>query len=324
MTGAGLSGVRMLDLGRYQAGPRCAFLFRDLGAEVIKVEPPGGEESRKRVSVSGYGDDSPYRDRPAFDPVGQAISGLMTMTGFPDSPPTLTYAPVIDRVTALHATIGALAALRHRDRHGTGQRVEVSLLDSGISLMEIPLTSTYLNGVEPPRRGNTPGGTNVAPANTYRARDGWVFLIVLGDSLWSRFCTALGVDGLAADPRFSSNTARAEHRDEIDRHVAVWVAERTVDEVVAVLSAAEVPAFPVQTLRQVLDDEHVWKRQLLVRVDDPVAGEMLVPGFPIRLSAVPREIAGIPTPGQHNAEIFGSLLGADDRQLAEWSAKGII
>lgn len=149
-------------------------------------------------------------------------------------------------------------------------------------------------------------------------------MIVLGDSLWTRFCKTLGLERLAADPRFGSNIARAEYRDEIDRHVAAWIAERTVDEVVTVLSAAEVPAFPVQTLRQVLDDEHVWKRQLLVRVDDPVAGEMLVPGFPIRLSAVPREIAGIPTPGQHNAEIFGGLLGADERQLAEWSAKGII
>lgn len=396
MTQAGLSGIRVLDLGRYQAGPRSALLFRDLGAEVIKVEPPGGEEGRKAgpyykgqsiywamynrgkksitlnlrtdegrdilrglirqsdilvenfrpgvmdkmefgwselqklnralimVSVSGYGDDSPYRDRPAYDPVGQAMSGLMSLTGFPDTPPTLTYASIIDRITALHATIGALAALHHRERYGVGQRVEVSLLDSGISIMEIPLAAAYLTGVEPKRQGNRPGGSSVAPADTYRAKDGWVYLVVLGDSIWARFCEALKLKDLTSDPRFATNKARVEHREELDTHITPWVERFSVDEVVAKLAAAGVPAFPVRTVPEVLKDEHLWKRELLVPLADPVAGKMLVPGFAIRLSAVPRELGPIPRPGEHNAEIFGRVLGVDAAQLKEWESEGVI
>ena len=217
-----LDGIKVLDMGRYQAGPRCAMILRDLGAEVVKLEAPGGDESRgigkvywsaynrgkksitlnvrsatgialikelvpkfdmllqnfrpgvmaamglgyetlKRlnpglimINVSGFGQEGPYKHRPAYDPIGQAMSGLMSFTGFPDGPPVMTNSPIIDRITALHATIGALGALHRRDVTGRGQALDVCLLDTGYTLMEIPIANYLLSGKEPQRNGNSP------------------------------------------------------------------------------------------------------------------------------------------------------------------------
>jgi crotonobetainyl-CoA:carnitine CoA-transferase CaiB-like acyl-CoA transferase len=233
-----LDGVRVLELARFQAGPRGGMILSDLGAEVIKIEPPGGEETRKHppmvrgqsvyftvynrgkksvcldmrsaqgkevfsalvkksavvlenfrpgvmrtmgfdydrlrelnpgiilVSVSGFGQYGPYTERPAFDPLGQAMSGLMTLTGQPVGQPLGTASSVVDRYTALHATIGTLAALRHRERTGEGQVVDVCLLDSALTMVEIP-TSYYL-------ATGTEGGEGGRPP--YRATDGWVVI----------------------------------------------------------------------------------------------------------------------------------------------------
>ena len=255
-----LDGIKVLDLGRYQAGPRCAMILRDLGAEVIKVEAPGGDESRglgrvywsaynrgkksitlnlraekgkallralvprvdmllqnfrpgvmdamgfgyetlKRlnpglilINVSGFGQQGPYRHRPAYDPIGQAMSGLMSFTGFPDGPPIMTNSPIIDRITALHATIGALAALHRRDLTGQGQALDVCLLDTGFTLMEIPIAQYLLTGNEPQRHGNRPGG--IAPSNTYQAKDGWVYILAVPQDMWARFCRGIGQEKL--------------------------------------------------------------------------------------------------------------------------------
>jgi CoA:oxalate CoA-transferase len=362
-----LDGVRVLELARFQAGPRGGMILSDLGAEVIKIEPPGGEETRRHppmvrgqsvyftvynrgkksvcldmrsvrgkevfaalvqkadvvlenfrpgvmramgfdyerlralnpgiilVSVSGFGQYGPHTDRPAFDPLGQAMSGLMTLTGQPIGQPLGTASSVVDRYTALHATIGTLAALRHRERTGEGQVVDVCLLDAALTMVEIP-TSYYLaTGAEGGEGGRPP----------YRAKDGWVVISAAGREMAGRLMRIVGAEDDATPMPGSSVGDR--RRAFVER----WCAERTVEEICATLSAAGVPVGPVRTIPEVAKDPHLWEREMLVKMDDAVAGEMYVPGVTIKLSKTPGRLGPVPTPGQHTDEILGSVLGYD-------------
>jgi CoA:oxalate CoA-transferase len=362
-----LDGVRVLELARFQAGPRGGMILSDLGAEVIKIEPPGGEETRKHppmvrgqsvyftvynrgkksvcldmrsergkevfaalvkksdivlenfrpgvmramgfdyerlralnpgiilVSVSGFGQYGPYTDRPAFDPLGQAMSGLMTLTGQPVGQPLGTASSVVDRYTALHATIGTLAALRHRERTGEGQVVDVCLLDSALTMVEIP-TSYYLaTGAEGGEGGRPP----------YRAKDGWVVISAAGREMASRLMRIVGAE---EDSTPLLGSSAGDHRRAF---VERWCADHTVEEVFATLTAAGIPAGPVKTIPEVAKDPHLWEREMLVKLDDAVAGEMYVPGVTIKLSKTPGRLGPVPTPGQHTDEILGAVLGYD-------------
>ena len=387
MTGC-LDGIKVLDLGRYQAGPRCAMILADLGAEVIKVEEPGGDESRglgrvywsaynrgKKsitlnlrseqgkallrvlipkvdmllqnfrpgvmdamgfgyetlkqlnpgiilINVSGFGQEGPYKHRPAYDPIGQAMSGLMSFTGFPDGPPVMTNASIIDRTTALHATIGALAALHRRDMTGEGQSLDVCLLDSAYTLMEIPIAQYLLSNKEPQRNGNRAGG--IAPANTYRTKDGWVYLLAIPQDMFGKFCRAIGREDLLADARFASIAARGAHSHDLDTLVADWVREKTVTEVVATLERAEVPVAPVHSIPQAAHDPHLWERKMLVEAEDPESGRTFVPGLTVKFADTPGAVGSIPRPGQHNNEIYCDLLGCTPDELKRWGEERVI
>jgi len=363
-----LDGVRVLELARFQAGPRGGMILSDLGAEVIKIEPFGGEETRKHpplvrgqsvyftvynrgkksvcldmrsargkevfaglvtksdvvlenfrpgvmraigfdyerlralnpgiilVSVSGFGQYGPYTDRPAFDPLGQAMSGLMSLTGQPIGQPLGTASSVVDRYTALHATIGTLAALRHRERTGEGQVVDVCLLDSALTMVEIP-TSYYLGtGAEGGEGGRPP----------YRARDGWVVISAAGREMAAALMRIVGADESEA-PMPGSTGVGDPRRAFVER----WCAERSVEEICSTLGGAGIPVGPVRTIPEVAKDPHLWEREMLVKMDDPVAGEMYVPGVTIKLSRTPGRLGPVPTPGQHTDEVLRGVLGYD-------------
>jgi CoA:oxalate CoA-transferase len=375
-----LDGVRVLELARFQAGPRGGMILSDLGAEVIKIEPPGGEETRKHppmvrgqsvyftvynrgkksvcldmrsdrgkevfaalvgksdvvlenfrpgvmramgfdyerlralnpgiilVSVSGFGQHGPYRDRPAFDPLGQAMSGLMTLTGRPVGQPLGTASSVVDRYTALHATIGTLAALRHRERTGEGQVVDVCLLDSALTMVEIP-TSYYLaTGSEGGEGGRPP----------YQAKDGWVVISAAGREMAARLMHIVGGEEDATPMPGSSVGDR--RRAFVER----WCAEHTIEEICATLGAAGVPVGPVRTIPEVARDPHLWEREMLVKMDDAIAGEMYVPGVAIKLSKTPGRVGPVPTPGQHTDEVLGSVLGYDSAQIEALRREGAV
>ena len=388
-----LEGIRVLDLGRYQAGPRCGLMFARLGAEVIKVERPQGDESRangpfvrgqsaywvqynsgkksltlelrkeegrqvlrdlvkvsdvliqnfrpgvmdlmglgyealrsvnKRiimVNVSAYGQDGPYRDRVGFDPIGQAMSGVMSLTGSPDGPPMRTFATIVDRVTALHATIGALAALRERDLSGEGQAIDVSLADTGYTLMEIPIAAYLGGGAVPPRTGNVVGPT---PSNAYQCRDGWVYIIALAEDMWLPACRAMGRADWPADPSLRTRKDREKHAAELEAGVEAWCRERTVQEVVDAFVREGVPVSPVNDVPAAAADPHLAARELLMEVPDPVAGRIHVAGKMVKLSRTEMVVGSAPTIGQHTDEVLKSILRYTPERIKALRAEGVV
>src|SRR5712692_1661168 len=375
-----LDDIRVLELARFQAGPRGGMLLSDLGAEVIKIEPPGGEETRKYpplvrgqsvyfsvynrgkksvcldlrnaqgkevfaalvaradivlenfrpgvmramgfdyerlaalnagiilVSVSGFGQYGPYTERPAFDSLGQAMSGLMTLTGQQEGKPIGTASSVVDRYTALHATIGTLAALRHRERTGEGQVVDVCLLDSALTMTEIP-TSYYLaTGQEGGEGGRPP----------YRTKDGYVVISAAGREMAARLMKIVG--GEADDTPMLGGSGGDGRRALVEK----WCGEHTTDEVSQTLNEAGIPSGPVRTIPEVAKDPHLWEREMLVKKPDAVAGEMYLPGATIKLSKTPARVGEVPTPGQHTDEVLGRLLSYDRVTLDSLRQAGTI
>jgi CoA:oxalate CoA-transferase len=382
MTGS-LDGVVVLELARYQAGPRGGMILSDLGAEVIKIEKLGGEETRKSeplvrgqsvyfsvynrgkkslcldmrtergkeifaalvpkadivlqnfrpgvmermgfgydelcklkrdiilVSVSGFGQYGPYRERPAFDPLGQAMSGLMSLTGAPVGQPLGAATSLVDRYTSLHATIGALAALHHRDKTGEGQVVDCCLMDSGYTMVEIPLSYYLATGREGGEAGRPP----------YKCKDGYVVISASGREMGSRMMRIATGDENASAAGWTSRAGRDDPRK---LAVAKWCAENTVDHVVSTLIAAEIPVAPVNTIPQAAEDPHLWEREMLVKMPDALAGEMYLPGATIKMTKTPGRVAPVPTPGQHTDEVLSRFLGYDAARLQELRETKII
>lgn len=386
-----LEGVRIVDLGRYQAGPRIGLVLARLGAEVIKVEAPGGDESRKQgprvrgqsaywvqynsgkkslglnlrsdkgkevlrrlikvsdvliqnfrpgtiatmgfgyealrelnrriimVNVSAYGQYGPYKDRIGFDPIGQAISGMMSLTGFPGNPPTRTYNPVIDRITALHGAIGALAALRERELSGEGQCIDVCLADTGFSMTEIQCTAYLGEGTIPERTGNGRG-----LMNTYETNDGWVLIAAMSDNIFPRLCDALETPDWKDDPRFRSVADRGKEWKVIEDHLRPWFAARTTQEVVAIFSGLGIPINPVNDIPTAAQEPQLHERELLVDVPDPLAGHIHVSGKNIKLSRSEIVVGSAPIPGQHTEAILTTLLKYSAEEINALEADGAV
>jgi len=386
-----LEDIRVLDLGRYQAGPRIGLVLARLGAEVIKVEAPGGDESRKQgpvvrgqsaywvqynsgkkslglnlrtekgkeilrdlvkvsdiliqnfrpgtmaemgfsyeqlrelnrgiimINVSAYGQYGPYRDRIGFDPIGQAISGMMSLTGFPGNPPTRTYNPIIDRITALHGTIGALSALHERSLSGEGQCVDVCLADTGFSMTEIQCTAYLGAGIVPERTGNGQG-----LQNTYQTSDGWVLIAAMSDNIWPRVCKAIGAPEWEQDPRFARPSERAKQWQAIEERLKPWFAGRTVKEAVDAFSSLGIPINAINDIPTAAHEPHLHERELLVEVPDPVAGRIHVSGKFTKLSRSELVVGSAPVPGQHTEDILGTLLGYNAVDVGKLEAEGVI
>jgi crotonobetainyl-CoA:carnitine CoA-transferase CaiB-like acyl-CoA transferase len=251
------------------------------------------------VSVSGFGQYGPYTDRPAFDSLGQAMGGLMSLTGQLEGHPIGTATSLVDRYTSLHATIGTLAALRHRDKTGEGQLVDVCLLDSALTMVEIP-TSYYLaTGQEGGEGGRPP----------YKTKNGWVVIAAAGRHMAAALMKIVG--GPDDDTPLAGSAPAADRRAKID----TWCAAHTTDEVCAALHEAGIPAAPVRTIPEVAKDPHLWEREMLVKMTDAVAGEMYVPGVTVKMSKTPGRVGPVPTPGQHTDEVLQDVLGYDAAKL---------
>ncbi|HEX8089042.1 MAG TPA: CoA transferase, partial [Blastocatellia bacterium] len=327
-----LKGIRVIDFGRFIAGPYCAMMLADFGAEVIRVERREGGEDRtvgplteggegglfltvnrnKRgitldpahalaeriisrlvktadvvivnlpldvmrklrldydslravkddiilVMASAFGPEGPYSDRIGFDGVAQAMSGAMSLTGFP-SAPVRSIVSWADYGTALHAAFGAMVALYHRRQTGRGQLIDVSLLATGVTFMTPLLAERGVTGIRRERIGNT--GFYTAPSDVYATRDGWVIVPTIGDQMFRRWARLVGREDLIGDPRCSDDIARGNNSGIINDVMSDWCAARTRDEAVAQMEAARIPCGPVYDLGEVLDDPQVRARNL--------------------------------------------------------------
>jgi CoA:oxalate CoA-transferase len=277
-------------------------------------------------SISGFGQEGPYRERRAFDPIVQAMSGLSSVTGYPDRPPVRAGASISDTSASLYGVIGILSALRARERTGEGDWVDVAMLDGTFFLLGEVLEYAA-GGFELERRGNGHPGT--VPFNVYRARDGWVSVCAVTAEEWRHVLRAMGREALAADPRFDPDVAsRAAHREEIDALVGDWIGGLTVEEAVTRLQTHHVPAGPVRTLAEACDDEHMKAREMVLPLEHPAHGPLpgaRGPGMPIKFRNHPAAFdAPAPVHGAHNAEIYGRFLGLDATALDKLRADGVI
>ena len=285
--------------------------------EAMGIPYPALAELNPRLilcSISGFGQDGARRDWRAFDPVIQSMSGMSSITGYPDRPPVRAGASISDTTASLHGVIGVLAALQARQRTGRGDWVDVAMLDS--SLFGLADVLEYAAaGLPTDRLGNGHPGT--VPFNSYRARDGWVTVCAVTDAEWSHVLAALGRPELASDPRYAAPAAsRRAHREEIDALMSEWMAERTAVEAVEMLQKHHVAAGPVRDLAEALADEHLRERGAVVPLEHPTAGPIpggLAAGMPIKFRNHAAGFEGpAPAVGAHNAEIYGRLgLGPD-------------
>jgi crotonobetainyl-CoA:carnitine CoA-transferase CaiB-like acyl-CoA transferase len=258
--------------------------------------------------ISGFGQSGPFAQRPCFDIIGQAMSGLMDLTGQPDGPPTGAGVFVVDFTTALYATIGVLGALQSRNSTGKGQMVECALLNSAVSMLLTSIPDFLLNGTQVTREGSRDRFN--APGNTFPTADGaWVILITVGDDKFERLTQVMDRPDLLADPRFATNEARLVHRDEIEAEVSDWTRSLETADLLACVEAAGIPCAKVATIADVVENPHLRETGHIIELDQP-SGKVPVQGFPYQLHGSPLAVhRRAPLLGEHTDEILADWAG---------------
>ena len=390
-----LQGIRVLDFGRYIAGPFCAALLADLGAEVIRIEKVDGSEDRylspvtaqgdgatlmqmarnklgmtlnpmkpegreivqKLVAtadvvvanlppdtlaamgldyaslkaikpdiiltmISAFGTGGPYANRVGFDGLGQAMSGAMYLSGTADQP-VKSYAPFIDFGTASLCAFGTMAALYERQKTGQGQIVEGALLNTALTMMNSTLIEESM--IDRDRVATLNRSQTSAPADTFKTSDGWVLVQSVGGPLFKRWADLMGESHWLEDPRFATDISRGDHGHLISERLARWCADKTSAEVLAAMEEARLPAGPVMSPRQVLEDIHIVTKGLLKATEYPGAERPApVMQTPVELSATPGAIRQrAPTLGEHTDQIMLSL-GYSQAQIKTLREKRVI
>jgi crotonobetainyl-CoA:carnitine CoA-transferase CaiB-like acyl-CoA transferase len=276
------------------------------------------------LRISGFGQTGPYSRRPGFGTVAEAMSGLVAITGFPDSPPLLPPMPLADEVAGLVGAMAILMAVWHRERSGRGQIIDVSLYEPLFRLL-IPFVTQYaLLGIHAQRTGNQ--FPDAAPRNLYRSADGaWIALSATSQRLFERLAHAIGRSALVEDPRFRDNVARVKHREALDAILTEWVSTRSQDEILQQLQESGVVAGPVYDVARIFQDPQYAARDDLVVAPDPDLGEVPMVGVVPKFSATPGFVrAAGPRLGQHNVEIYRDRLGLTEEEIERLQADEVI
>ena len=275
------------------------------------------------ASLSGFGQTGPRKNEPGFDVVIQGEGGIMSITGEPDGPPSKFGASIGDITAGMLAAQGVLLSLYHREKTGVGQMVDVGMLDGQVALLTYHANNYFGTGKLPPRRGNK--HPSITPYETYKCKDGYFNLGVGNDSLWRRFCDAMGLEHIKEDPKFAINKDRVDNRLELQEILDPFFAEKTVGETIETLRGAGIPCGPINNLEQVLNEPQILAREMVVDIDVPVAGPTKVTGVPIKLSETPGAVrTPPPTLGQHTEEVLKSVLGMDEAQRNVLREEGVV
>ena len=390
-----LEGIKVLDFGRYIAGPFCGTLLGDMGAEVIRIEKVDGSEDRflspitengdgamfmqlarnKRgmtlnpmkpqgreivkklvatadvvvanlppetlkamaldyeslrstksdiilTMISAFGRGGPYSNRVGFDGLGQAMSGNMYMSGTPEQP-VKAYAPFIDFGTASLAAFGTMAALYERQKTGKGQIVEGSLFNTALTMMNGTVIEQA--AIKPNRVATLNRAQTSAPADTFKTKDGWVLVQSVGGPLFKRWADLMGEDHWLDDPRFKDDITRGDNGEIISKRLAEWCAERTSEEVLKAMEEVRLPAGPILSPQEVLEDPHIAAKGLFQPLEYPgLSAPAPVMRTPVELSETPGEIRSrAPTLAEHTDEIMKEL-GYSESDIQELKEKRII
>jgi crotonobetainyl-CoA:carnitine CoA-transferase CaiB-like acyl-CoA transferase len=327
-----------LDLGKKEGAEIFLELVRTADVLIENFRPGtferwGLDERRLRevnrglvfLRVSGYGQTGPYRRRPAFGRMAEAMGGLSNLVGDPDGPPAALGYPLGDLVAGLFGALGVMTALYWRDAGGGGgQTVDIGMYEAVFRMLEWdPIAYDQLGLVH----GRL--GTEVeyaAPSGTWKTREGrYVTLAATTERVWKRLLDAMGRPGLGEEERFQSNELRMRHREEVNRVVAEWVAERSIEELGKVLDEYDVPWAAVYDIRDIFRDEQYREREMLLRVKDEELGEAVVCGVVPKLSETPGAVHWLgPRLGEHNEEVYCGELGFSRERLEELRARGVI
>lgn len=390
-----LAGLRVLELGQLIAGPFCAQLFGDMGADVIKVEPPGqgdplrtwgrtgypllwsvcarnkrcitanlrekegqdivrqlvrqadfivenfrpgtmekwglGYEDLKKenpgiimIRISGYGQTGPYAKRPGYASVGEAMGGVRYLMGEPDRKPSRAGISLGDTLAGTFATVGALAALHHRNQTGEGQVVDAAIYESILAIMESLVPEYTIEKYTRERSGSYLPA--IAPSNIYDGSDGMVIIAANQDTVFSRLCDAMGQPELKTDPRYATHVARGENQVQLDTLINDWTKVRTIDEVEAVMIEHAVPVGKVYRAQEMLDDPHYAARGALVDMASERWGTIKMQNVFPKLSSTPGSVrwSGPETLGEHTEQVLTELLDLTPDQIEKLRASGIV
>jgi crotonobetainyl-CoA:carnitine CoA-transferase CaiB-like acyl-CoA transferase len=273
-------------------------------------------------SITGFGQDGPYRNRPGYDFLVQGMGGLMSVTGDPDGEPMKVGVAMTDILTGMYAATAVLAALAWRERSGKGQHVDLALLDVQVASLANQAESYLVTGRPPRRLGNA--HPSIVPYQAFATRDGHVVVAVGNDAQFERLCQVAGRPELAGDPRWATNAARVANRATLVPILSALLAARSSGEWIAALEEAGVPCGPINDLAQVFDDPQVRARGMRVEVPHPLAGKVPVVGSPIRLSETPVRHGTPPLLGEHTREVLSDVLGMPEAEIDGLARGGVI
>ena len=397
-TDGALADLRVLELGTLLAGPFCGQLLGDMGAEVIKIEPPNqgdpmrlwgrhneaegpslwwpvvsrnkksitldlrqsaGQEILKElvaqtdflvenfrpgtlekwglgfdtlrainprlimIRVSGYGHTGPYAHRAGFGAIGEAMGGLRYVVGDPSSPPSRMGISIGDALAATFACVGALSALHYRERTGRGQMVDSAIYEAVLNMMESLITEFDKAGVIRERTGAIL--PKIAPSNVYPTQDGMLLIAANQDNVFKRLCAAMGRPELATDARYAGHQPRGEHQRELDQLISDWTVTKSTREVLDLMDRHGVPAGLIYRAPDMLEDPHFLAREAIVTVRHPHYGDLKMQNVAPKLSETPGSIRSVaPSLGQHNAEIYSTLLKYSPDRMAELVKQRVI
>jgi len=275
------------------------------------------------ASLSAFGADGPMSDWPGYDLIVQAWGGLMSITGTPDGEPTKVGVAIVDVIAGLMLGKAICAALYAREKLGIGQKVDTSLLEALVACLVNAGSNYLISGQTPRRYGNA--HPSIVPYQSFKTADGYLVVGVASETIWRRFCQAIGKSELADDPRFAKNPQRVENRAEL-LHILVEIFLRRDSQTWSkILQQAEVPYAPVQTIDQVFDDPQVIHRGMVAEIDHPSAGKVKLAGIPLKFSATPASLR-LPPPrlGEHTAKVLADWLSLDQQEIAALREKGVV